>query len=239
MTKNYLPKHHAILYSSIVKQIIAKFGEAAKDDIKEITKAYGRDRAQRMAKRAVFDGHELNALSYLSYGELDVPKEIIERTTKLDTKNAVQITTKCPWYDAWAEFGHLDYGKYFCEVFDEALAKGFSSSVNMKVPVTITEGDSHCEFVFENSNFNEKDRITLAQRNEKLGKKATKPFLYHMGHLFTFISRELENIYGESGKEIVNNALREYSEIFGEETVSNIINMVLIDYTSIDDYISE
>ncbi len=236
MTRTYLPKHHAILYSLIVKHVLTKIGNDATEDIKEMTKAYGKDRAIRMAKRAMFDGAELSALSYLSYGELDVPKEIITRTNELDGENAVQITTKCPWHDAWAEFGHLEFGKLFCEVFDEALADGFHSSVKMKVPVTITTGDTYCKFIFEHSRFTEDDKTTLAFRNEKLKKSATKPFIYHMGHLYSFLSKELEQRYGEIGKEIIKNTLDEYANYFDVNIVSDILSMKDIDYSSIADY---
>lgn len=239
MTRTYLPKHHALLYSMIAKHTLAKIGNSAAEDIKEMTKAYGKDRAARMTKRAVFDGVELNALSYLSYGELDVPKEIIKRTTELDGESALQTTTKCPWYDAWAKAKHLEYGKLFCEVFDEALANGFHHSVKMKVPVTITTGDSYCKFIFEHSRFTEDDKKTLALRNEKLKKSATKPFIYHMGHLYSFLSKELEQRYGEVGKEIIKNALEDYADYFDTDTVSDILNMKDIDYSSIADYENE
>jgi hypothetical protein len=86
-----------------------EFGEACEPFIKKATIAYGKHRAARMAKRAIHDGCECNALSYLSYSELDVPGKIITRTTNLEGRNAVSITTKCPWYDAWKEEGHLYY----------------------------------------------------------------------------------------------------------------------------------
>ncbi len=201
-----------------------------------MTKAYGKDRAARMAKRAIFDGVELNALSYLSYGELDVPKEIITRTSELTGEDAIQTTTKCPWYDAWEEAEHLEYGKLFCEVFDEALAEGFHKNVNMKVPVTISTGDSCCKFIFEGSRFSNEDKKILALRNEKLKKSATKPFIYHMGHLLSFFSKALEEQYNEEGKEIIQNALEEYSRYFDRETVDDILKMKNIDYSSIADY---
>ncbi len=236
MNNTYLPKHHAILYSTVVKHLLAELGENASDDVRAITQAYGKDRAERMAKRALHDGLELNALSYLSYGELNVPSGIIERRTSLDGTDAVQITTKCPWHDAWEQEGHLEYGRLFCEVFDEALADGFHRSVNMKVPVTITTGDTHCKFVFLNSNFTEDDKRILALNNERLNKSATKPFLYHMGHLFSFMSKELNRRYGELAKQIIDKALDEYSSTFGSEAVCDILSMADIDYSSIADY---
>ena len=236
MLNTYLPKHHAILYSVIVKHTLAKIGNDATEDIKAMTKAYGKDRATRMAKRAMVDDVKLNALSYLSYGELDVPKDIISRITELDGENIVQITTKCPWHDAWADAEHLEYGKLFCEVFDEALANGYNQNVKMKVPVTLTTGDTHCEFVFENSRFSVEDRRTLTLHNEKLKKSATKPFIYHIGHLYSFFSKELKLKYGEISNEIIKNALEEYANYFSEDAVQDILSMKDIDYSSIADY---
>ncbi len=234
----YLPKHHAILYSTIIKNIIEILGDSSHEKIKELTKSYAKSRAARMAKRAMHDGVELNALSYLSYGELDVPKELIERTTSLKGKNAVQITTKCPWHEAWKEAKHLEYGKIFCEVFDEALADGFHPSVKMKVPTTITIDNSPCEFVFENSYFSEEDKATLFARNERIKKSATKPFIYHMGHLYTFFLVELELAYGEQGNEILLSALKEYADYFDEEVVKAILAMQDINFEDISDYTS-
>ncbi len=236
MPTTYLPKHHAVLYSSIVKSVLEIMGSQAIDDIKEMTRAYGRDRAVRMAKRAIHDGLELNALSYLSYGELDVPAGLVVRTSDLDGDSAVQTTTKCAWHDAWEGAGHLEFGKIFCEVFDEALAEGFHKDVNMKVPVTITTGDKHCKFVFENSKFTEQDRVTLAKRNEKLQKSATKPFIYHMGHLYSFMSKELENRYQAMSKEIMKNAMKIYAEHYDHSVVEDILKMQDVDYSSISDY---
>ncbi len=236
--KKYLPKHHAILYSTIIKNILDIIGDCSHNKIKELTESYARSRSARMAKRAIYDGIELNALSYLSYGELDVPKELIERTTNLDGKNAVQITTKCPWYEAWKEANHLEYGKVFCEVFDEALADGFHSTVKMKVPTTITIDNTPCKFVFENSCFSAEDKATLLTRNERIKKSATKPFIYHMGHLYTFFLKELELAYGEQGNKIILCALKEYAGYFDEEIVQDILSMKDINYEDISDYTS-
>ncbi len=237
--KIYLPKHHAILYSTIIKNILEITGDSSHEKVKELTKSYARSRSARMAKRAIYDGVELNALSYLSYGELDVPKELIERTTNLDGKNAVQITTKCPWYEAWNEIDHLEYGKIFCEVFDEALADGFHSTVKMKVPTTITIDNFPCKFVFEDSCFSEKDKATLLARNERIKKSATKPFIYHMGHLYAFFLKELKLIYGEQGNKILLSALKEYAGYFNEEIVQDILSMQDVNFEDISDYNSK
>lgn len=238
MKTSYLPLHHALLYSYIVKNCITELGENCIPSLKEITVLYGKHRAARMAKRAIYDGCKCDALTYLSYGELDVPTEIISRKTDLNGISAVSVTTKCPWFDAWKEEGHLEYGKLFCEVFDEALAAGFGEFVNMKVPCTLTTGTDHCEFIFENSNFTDEDVLLLSERNSRLKKSATKPFLYHMRHLYWFMKKELCDRYKEHGKLILKNAMDEYEKRFGKEVIRQIIEMENTDFTSIADYVS-
>ncbi len=232
----YLPKHHALLYSYILKNCIKVKGEACVPFLKDATISYGKSRGRRMAKKAMYDGVDCNALSYLSYGELDISEDIIERKLIVNEKTPYVLTTKCPWYDAWNDQKHIEYGKIFCEVFDEALANGFGETVNMKVPETIAAGNHSCKFVFEKTKFTLEEIKLLKTRNERLEKKATKPMIYHMAHLLYCMENSFKNEYGEEGLNIISSALVEYENYFGEEIVDDIRRMTKIDFMDISDY---
>lgn len=233
---DFLPKHHALLYSSIAQACYEILGDGCIPFLRDVTVAYGNDRGSRMAKKAKADGFELNGLCYLSYSELDVPDELVERSANIIGQHATLTTTKCPWYEAWAEVDLLHYGRIFCEVFDEALADGFHQSVQMKVPCTITTGADRCDFVFLNSNFTEKDQLLLTQRNQELGKRATKSFEYHAGHLYHFVKNELQIAYEDEHERIMTDVLAKFAKYFGEEAAAVVLSYKDHNFQNIDNY---
>ena len=237
-TIDFLPKHHALLYSSIVETCIEILGDACKPVLRNVTAAYARDRGARMAKKAKADGCDLNALSYLSYSELDVPVELVNRSADIVGQHASLMTSKCPWYEAWAEVDHLHCGRIFCEVFDEALSDGFHESVQMKVPCTITTGADQCDFIFRNSNFTNEDLLILTQRNKELGKRATESFEYHAGHLYHFVKNELQITYGNEHSTIMTDAMAKFGKFFGEEAVGAVLGYKDHDFQNIDNYLN-
>ena len=55
---------------------------------------------------------------------------------------------KCAWFDAWKEYGLLDYGPYYCRYIDKAICDGFDGSFSLEVPAAIGLGDEECVFLW-------------------------------------------------------------------------------------------
>lgn len=106
----------------------------------------------------------------------------------------------------------------------------------MKVPCTITTGADRCDFIFPHSNFSKEDQSLLKQRNETLGKRATKSLNYHAGHLYYFMKSELQIAYKNEAEKVMTRALAKYREHFGEEVVAVVLRYKDQDFQTIGNY---
>jgi hypothetical protein len=230
------PKHHAMLFSYIVKSAKGELGSEADEVVKKAVIEYAMQRGRRMAKRVKKDGLELSTLNYLAYGEWDAEPGDMSIEFKYDNEHTNMVVHKCPWYDSWKTEGLLEYGEPYCQYIDEYLAKGFSEDLVLEVEGTRTEGAEICDFYFRYESLDEEDFKLLKERKEKLGSKAKKDWDYHIGHLLSAVEEVFTEELGEKGTLIIYEALEMYEDKFGKEAYARLMEYRDLDYESVDDY---
>lgn len=229
-------RNHSMLFALIAKNIVTTFGKTGENAIKDAVIKYGNQRGKRMEIRAEIDGQPLDVKSYLAYGEWEaLPGETDWKFTDF-TPGFVMENHKCPWYDAWEEYGINEYGKLYCTVVDGALAEGFGN-LDLKVLKTLSFGGDCCEFVFVENGLSDKDKKELDDLKNKLGSRAKMPWDYHIAHLYYTISEVIYEQLGDKGTEQVESALDEYGELFGQDAKDKVIRFKDTDFNIVEEYI--
>jgi hypothetical protein len=231
----FSPKHHALLFAWISEAVYERVEEKrAEAVIRKAVRRYGEERGRRMALRARADGYQLSMVNYLAYGEwrAEPGQQIQEIISKVP--NLVTHVHKCPWEEAWAESDGLHYGRLYCQEVDEALVRGFNPDLHIDVNVTKSEGKEHCEFVFHDANLGMINTILLGYRRSiKPAESAVMPWNYHLGHLFKTMSAVIVEEFGELGAAAMNVALKNFTEIFGEDSGEAIKSYTGTDFSQL------
>jgi hypothetical protein len=130
----------AELYYFMADELIEKLGEEkGKAAIREAVSKMGEKRVSDMKQEATECGLPPNSpQTYLKMR--DMPSNGWEN----DKENPM-ITTKCPLFDIWDNFGEdgHDVGALYCEI-DFILFDSFGISLNR--PLCMTKGDKVCNF---------------------------------------------------------------------------------------------
>jgi len=230
------PKHHAMLFTYIVKSAKEELGSKADEVVKKAVIEYAMQRGRRMAKRVNKDGLELSTLNYLAYGEWEADPGDMDIEFKYNSESTNMVVHKCPWYDAWKSEDILEYGEPYCKYVDGYLAKGFSEDLVLDVDGTRTEGSEICDFYFRYEALDEEDFKLLKNRKGKLGSKAKKDWDYHIGHLLASVEAVFAEEIGNKGNKVVNKALEMYKDKFGKELYARLMEFRDLNYESVDDY---
>ena len=216
----YNALHHALLYSYIVKAVMDEVGkEAGEKTVEAATKNYGNSRGRRMAMRCDADGFRHDVVGYTTYGEW-------RQTTGNPSKGAKDLTAEvpysssngCPWYDAWAEEGHMEYGRYYCLFVDEALGEGFFGERPMRLVTkgTRSNGAEECLFIFTGGSYTAEDVEEGRKQAEKLGTKALRGWEFHMGHLYYELEKQIRKDWPSQADKILNTACDALDKRFGD-----------------------
>ncbi|MDW7669669.1 MAG: L-2-amino-thiazoline-4-carboxylic acid hydrolase [Bacillota bacterium] len=230
------PKHHAMLFSYIVKAARVELDSKADEIVKKAVKNYAMQRGRRMAKRVKKDGLELSTLNYLAYGEWEASPGDMDVEFKDNDEDINMVVHKCPWYDTWNSENILEYGEPYCKYVDEYLAKGYREYLVLAVDGTRTEGAEVCDFYFKDEALDDEDFEILAKRKEKLGSKAKKDWDYHIGHLLSAMEEVFTEELEDEGPKIIDKALELYQDKFGKEAYVRLMEYRDLDYESVDDY---
>jgi hypothetical protein len=218
----FTPEHHATLMALLAREIIepveAVGGPALRSREHLLRRAiwrYGTERGRRMALRARANGHPLDFLHYMAYGEWRAPEgasevNIVERVPHLR-----QRVTRCPWHETWAALGLMAYGRYYCQVIDEALVHGFNPDLVLEVGDTLSNGGPCCEFTFRGANLNAGHRMHLEALREALGDEPVMPWTYHTAHLYYTVSAVIANQLGDGGRAMARRALEAFRARYG------------------------
>jgi hypothetical protein len=204
--------HHAMLFAWIARAVVARVGAGRGEDVvRRGVRRYGEERGHRMALRAQADGEPLTMAGYLAYGEWEVEPGETEKTTLDAASDVTTRVTKCPWHAAWAGSGLVEYGRLYCLEIDQALVRGFNTSLVLEVHRTLSNDDEPCEFVY-------RDVGTAIVGNGRI-----MPWEYHAGHLYSTMAQVIVEELGQPGKEAVAAALEEFAEHYGEEATRVIV----------------
>lgn len=215
---SFSPKHHALLFAWISKEVHHRVGaERAQEIVKRAVRRYGEERGHRMSLRAKANGHRLDMVNYLAYGEWradpgETQQEVRERTPHVHVH-----AHKCPWYEAWKAYDLLQYGKSYCQEVDEALVRGFNPELRIDVKGTLAEGEDYCDFMFYGANLTLPKALLLRYRQRfRPGSGAVMPWEYHLGHLYSTMGRVLQAELGEPGQDAIEAGMEAFGSHFGE-----------------------
>lgn len=211
-------EHHAILFALLAKEAILECGDVGKEAILEGMTTYGNERGARMAANALAHGDELNTMTNQAYGEWKPDYEGQMEFGQLRTQPTLQTyVSKCAWCDTWKKHNLTEYGKYYCVNVDNAVYQGFRSDfVCTPTTTSLSWGGERCEFDWGYPLTDEENEL-LAAKKKELGTSCMKDFNYHTAHLKYTISKTLLDKLGEAGQKIVDRALKDYVDTFGQE----------------------
>lgn len=211
-------EHHAVLFALLAKHTIILCKEDGEETIQKGVTLYGNERGARMAANALANGDELNLLNYQAYGEW-VPESAdqMEFDTLRIEPTLRTCVSKCPWCAAWEGHNLLKYGKLYCPNIDNAVYQGFRKDFSCKIiDANLSFGGEHCVFDW-GIPLSEEEAAELLEKKQKLGTSCMKDFTYHTAHLLNTVGNTIKKDLGEEGVLAVERALKDYTDIFGQE----------------------
>ena len=180
------------------------------------TSAYGIRRGRRMAEHAGSrnDARDMNA--FFIYGEwAGEPGENLSFMSYTEDAS-ISTVRKCAWYDAWKKHGLLKEGTLYCHYVDDGLTEGFCGSFKLTVEQAIGKGDPCCVFRWNEA----ADAAAVASRKAEDCGKYILPFSFHCQELLDTVKETLQENAPDQADAILNNALNEYTAVFGTEVLS-------------------
>lgn len=208
-------EHHAVIMALLGKYAILYGREKGKKAFLDGIERVGKERGTRMAARAVQNGDELNFVNYIAYGEWAAKPGEMEAAFENESDETVLKVYKCPWHTAWSKHNLLEYGKYFCLPIDKALFSSFNYEFKCDIDSNLSWGADKCYFHWHQK-LSDDDKKELAAKKAQLGQSCVKDFNYHTAHVIYSIGAELKKQLGKNGEKAVEDAKREFIQIFGK-----------------------
>jgi hypothetical protein len=137
----------AKLFGHVAKAVIDKYGEDAREVIKEGVRAFGEERGRDIARRAAAVGEPNEIENYLPNYDMG-RSDLFEYVTINKEKEIEQNFTKCVFADQWQKDGMEQYGILYCEMIDPAIAKGFNPNLEVIHDKHFFK-DGVCHFCFQ------------------------------------------------------------------------------------------
>ena len=211
--------HHALLFAWISRAVATRVGkERGELVMRKAVRRYGEERGRRMALRAQANGHGLSMANYIAYAEWQAGAGEMEQRIVEKVPHAMVHVHRCPWYTAWKEDDLMQYGRFYCLEIDEALVRGFNPELKVDVNSTQTNGGERCEFVFHNANLTLFNTLSLGYSKAiRPGRRALMSWDYHTGHLYKTMGKVIAEELGQTGREAMSVALKEFLNCYGEE----------------------
>lgn len=226
-------EHHAVLYALLERQAILQAGEKGRAAMREATAVYGRERGGRMRSRAIANGDQPEALSYMAYGEWSAAPGMMDVQEQKE-KTYVSHVYRCQWCHSWEKHGLMEYGKAYCENVDVNIAHGFSPDFHLQVHSLLSAGAPFCEFGYGFEMTQEK-REALKQMKNKLGTSAQKDFTYHTAHLYFTCRRVLIEQLGRNlGSDIADAAFFDFTCEFGSGHAAAVMAYAGTDFSLVE-----
>jgi len=216
-------ENQAVIFALLCKHTVEKKGEEGRDVIQEGMVRYGRERGARMAARAKANGDPIALWTNQAYGEWkpDYDGQMVFGYS--DTEPTLKsYISKCAWCDAWKKYDLLPYGREYCINVDKAVYEGFCPDfVCTPNYPTMSWGGERCEFDWGQP-LAEEDLQKMQEKKKELGTSAMKDFDYHTAHMYYTITRTLREKLPEDAEEIIEAAVKDYIEIFGQADYDRI-----------------
>lgn len=229
-------KNHAFIFATIAQKTISKFGKQGEYVLSIGVNLYAKQRSRRMMLRAMGDGQALDIKSYMLYGEWfeDAGEELSAEFLSFYPE-VNKLVYRCPWYEEWSTNGLLEYGKYYCQDIDIALADGFCG-MEPKIAESRAFGGKCCNFLFVNQGVDEADMQIFKQQKELLQNKAKMPWEYHIGHIYKTLGEVIIKAFADAGQQIMTDTIAEYESKFGRAAKDSLLEYLTVDYEILPAY---
>ncbi len=135
--------HMANLFYYLTKEVLADFGDPAKESFKRAIVEFGRARGQAIREKVLADGLPLTLENLDKY--YDIPLDQgwqTQREYKDNVRN--NVTDNCTQALIWKEKNWEEVGHIYCLV-DFAIREGFSDNVEFQAIKNILLGDDYCQ----------------------------------------------------------------------------------------------
>ena len=188
-------------------------------------KRYGRERGARMAARARANGDPVDLWTNQAYGEWkpDYPGQM-EFGYVHTEPTLVTYISKCAWCEAWKKYDILEYGREYCVNVDAAVYEGFGcGAVCTPLTTSMSWGGERCDFDWGKP-LSEEDVAKVQAKKSELGSSAMRDFDFHTAHIYCAIADTLCKHFPEDSAEIINAAVADYIELFGQEDYDRLLD---------------
>ena len=227
-------KNHALLFGIFCNHIQKSNFPQSIEFIREIIRQYALERGGRMAQRTRKYRDEISMDNFLVYGEWIPESNIMEQQNIEETPVYISRVTRCPWATYWNSHGYLEYGKQYCDLIDKTLVEGYNPELSLIVNGNLTKGDSYCEFHWKAVELTQENQLKMTQKKESLGMLVKKSWEYHTAHLYWTFRRILPLLDINRTKNLIDEINNEYVEIFGENSLSRLLNYENMNFSSIE-----
>lgn len=138
------------LFAHLAKEVTDRFGEEGEEAIKAGVWSFGLERGRNIAERAKASGSEIDVYSYLPNYDMGRGDDFTADSTYGDNQ-VEQLFKQCGFADQWLQDGTEEYGKFYCDMIDPAIVKGFCDDMECIHDKRIYE-DGVCSFCFRMKN---------------------------------------------------------------------------------------
>ena len=208
-------ENQAMMFALLCKYTVLAKGEEGREIIQKGMKRYGRERGARMAARAGNNGDPVCLWTNQAYGEWKPGA----------------------WCEAWKKYDILEYGREYCVNVDAAVYEGFGGgfgcdAVCTPVSKAMSWGGEICRFDW-GLPLSSDDQARIAEKKAELGTDAMKDFAYHTAHIFCAVTDEICKAFPDESKQIIDKAVGDYIEIFGQEDYDAMLEYSPADFQSV------
>ncbi|MBU5308451.1 L-2-amino-thiazoline-4-carboxylic acid hydrolase [Clostridioides mangenotii] len=225
LAKDFYIDDHAVLFGLLSKysEMISK--ENGLKVAEEAVITFGRERGMRCAMRCLQDGEELSVENYTVYGEWVDNRAWSQSEIETISPSFKTKMTSCGWSNSWKKYGLEKYSKIYCSNVDVSLAYGFNPDNKFNLDTSISFGVSYCTFNWTNFSFKSEEELNkMFDKRSRVLDKVIKDFLYQCGHVLNAFKRvAFFNLGIIDGNKIIDSAMKDYQEIFGEDKKNAIV----------------
>lgn len=137
-----------LLYLSIAKEVIEKYGEEGRNMIQKGIRTFGRTRGERIAERVKRAGEPLTLENFFKFYDVPVTAITKQSDPKIIREGKLyKKITSCPLAEFFREEDQPEIGKLYCEQ-DFAMIEAYNPELRFEKGASLMEGDKFCEFVY-------------------------------------------------------------------------------------------
>ena len=211
-------ENQAMMFAFLSRAAIEAKGEEGRAAIQAGMIRYGKERGARMAERARKAGDPVDLWTNQAYGEWkpDYAGQMDFGMLRAEPTYQTYIA-KCAWCEAWKKNDILEYGREYCVNVDTAVYEGFGAgAVCTPISTSMSWGGERCDFDWGKP-LSEEEVKMVAGKKAELGTSAMRDFNFHTAHIYYSIADELRRHFPEDSGEIIEKAVADYIDLFGQE----------------------